>query len=75
MNHPHGASWVSTAHGASHLPGGGDEIKPEDIGAVPIDQLEEAVATTVLGALEGRISAIEAALRSHIAQKAGQAHK
>ena len=41
MNHP---------HGASHLPGGGDEIKPEDIGAVPIDQLEEAVATTVLGA-------------------------
>jgi hypothetical protein len=69
-----GGAWVSTAHGASHKPGGGDEITPADIGAVTSDQLEGPDAAK-LAALESRLAAVEAALNAHKAQKAGVAHK
>lgn len=71
-------AWVSTAHGASHRPGGGDEISPTDIGAVSVEDLEKlanAADRATIAALESRVAAVEAALAAHMAKKAGQAHK
>lgn len=70
--------WLSTAHGASHRPGGGDEIIPTDIGAVTheeLEQLADRINPTAFTALENRIAVLEAAFNAHRTQKAGQAHK
>lgn len=65
---------MSTAHRASHRPGGGDEISPADIGAVGLEEFH-AVDTAGVAALEKRVAALEATLNGHMAKKAGQAHK